>query len=165
MKPVDVTTSRGAGVLVFIGGALGAFLRWAFTVDTGIEGSLWPLLVVNLTGAFALGLLVGYLPLVSDTTSSGKSERRERIRLTLGTGLLGGFTSYSAIAAATVQDAGGPLGPIGYLVGTVVLGLLLAKAGLWCGARISGEPYGNETSGNSANSASGQAGTTGEVTA
>ncbi|HIW91500.1 MAG TPA: CrcB family protein [Candidatus Corynebacterium avicola] len=162
MKPDKTTTTRGAGALVFAGGALGAFLRWAFTVDTGIEGSLWPLLVVNLTGAFALGLMVGYLPLVSDTTGSGKSGRRERIRLTFGTGLLGGFTSYSAIAAATVQDAGGPLGPIVYLVGTVVLGLLLAKAGLWCGARITGEPYGrdNAGSGNSGNSN----GATGEAT-
>lgn len=134
-----VSPPRGAGALVFVGGALGAFLRWAFTVDTGVENSLWPLLVVNLVGAFALGMLVGYLPLISDTGRSGKPGRRERIRLTLGTGLLGGFTSFSAIAAATVQDAGGPLGPAVYLVGTVVLGLLLARAGIWCGERLTGE--------------------------
>lgn len=157
MKPVETTTPRGAGALVFAGGALGSFLRWAFTVDTGIEGSLWPLLVVNLVGAFALGILVGYLPLVSDTTASGRSGRRERLRLTFGTGLLGGFTSYSAFAAATVQDAGGPLGPIVYVVGTIVLGLLLGKAGLWCGERTTGEPAGDGGSGNN--------GATGEVTA
>ncbi|MEY8566401.1 CrcB family protein [Corynebacteriaceae bacterium 7-707] len=133
---VSVGEHRHLGALVFTGGAVGAFLRWAFTVDTGVAGSLWPLLVVNQVGAFALGLLVGALPFVSDTGRDGAPGRRNRIRAALGTGLLGGFTSYSAIAAATVQDAGGVLGPVVYLVGTVVLGLLLARAGMWCGERL-----------------------------
>lgn len=128
--------ARTAGLLVFAGGAAGAFLRWTFTVDTGVAGSLWPLLVVNQVGAFAMGMLVGVLPFVRDVGRNGTPGRRARVRLTLGTGLLGGFTSYSAIAAATVQDAGGMLGPVVYLVGTVVLGLLLARAGLWCGERL-----------------------------
>ncbi|MGO1950220.1 MAG: CrcB family protein [Mycobacteriaceae bacterium] len=133
------TAPRSAGALVFAGGAVGAFLRWTFTVDTGVDGSLWPLVVVNLVGAFAMGLLVGYLPFVRDTGRKGGTGRRERVRLTLGTGLLGGFTSYSAIAAATVQDAGGPLGPVVYVVGTVVFGLLLARAGIWCGERLTAD--------------------------
>lgn len=139
----DPTSGHGArtvGLLVFAGGAVGAFLRWTFTVDTGVTGSLWPLLVVNQVGAFVMGMLVGALPFVWDIDRDGAPGRRERLRLTLGTGLLGGFTSYSAIAAATVQDAGGLLGPVVYLVGTVVLGLLLARAGMWCGERlVSGE--------------------------
>ncbi|MGN0097078.1 MAG: fluoride efflux transporter FluC [Corynebacterium sp.] len=133
---VSTGEQRRFGALVFAGGALGAFLRWAFTVDTGVAGSLWPLLVVNQVGAFAMGLLVGALPFVRDTGRDGAPGRRNRIRVSLGTGLLGGFTSYSAIAAATVQDAGGVLGPVVYIVGTVVLGLLLARAGMWCGERL-----------------------------
>lgn len=130
------TAPQRLGVLVFVGGAVGAFLRWVFTVDTGIAGSLWPLLVVNLVGAFAMGLLVGALPFVRDTGRDGTPGRRARVKATLGTGLLGGFTSYSAIAAATVEDAGGVAGPVVYVVGTVVLGLLLARAGMWCGERL-----------------------------
>lgn len=144
MTSVRSTASRYTGALVFAGGAAGAFLRWAFTVDTGVTGSLWPMLVVNLLGAFALGMLVGHLPTVRDTFRDGSPGRRALVKATIGTGLLGGFTSYSAIAAATVLDAGGVLGPVVYVVGTLVLGLLLARAGLWCGERLTTTPQDGE---------------------
>ncbi|MCJ7857601.1 FluC/FEX family fluoride channel [Corynebacterium kalidii] len=127
---IHLSADGRTGGLVFIGGAAGAFLRWAFTVDTGVDGSLWPLLVINLLGAMLMGTLVGYLPVVQDTA------RRARLKATLGTGLLGGFTSYSAIAAAAVLDADNVVTAVVYVVGTVVTGVLLARAGVWCGERL-----------------------------
>lgn len=144
MTPVVSTQGRATGGLVFMGGAAGAFLRWTFTVETGVEGSLWPLLLVNLLGALVMGILVGHLPFVSDTDRRGRPGRRARIKATLGTGLLGGFTSYSAIAAATVLDAGSVLTAVGYVVGTLVAGLLLARAGIWCGERLTTAPKDHE---------------------
>ncbi|WP_197555014.1 fluoride efflux transporter FluC [Trueperella pecoris] len=74
-------------LLVGLGGAIGAVLRHLLTL-----GSVHPVAVIfgiNIAGAFLLGLLAA--------TVSGKP------RLFLGTGILGGFTTYSALAVDTVR--------------------------------------------------------------
>ena len=74
--------------MVFVGGAVGVLLstmmRYALApfISTPLA-----LALVNVLGAFALGLLVGRIP-----------EGTENLRVVLGTGFLGGFTSFSAIA-------------------------------------------------------------------
>ncbi|MGV0396809.1 fluoride efflux transporter FluC [Corynebacterium suicordis] len=86
-------TSPGwrAVLLVFLGGALGVLLSTVVR-QLGMGGfgsAALPLLLVNVVGALLLGLLVSLIP---DATS--------RWRLFLGTGFLGGFTSFSAIPAS-----------------------------------------------------------------
>ena len=131
--------------LIFLGGALGAIVRWALTVwipalgdPTRVPGAAAPLnvtggiplgdialLVVNVLGALLLGLLVG---MISDSAHPR--------RAFWGTGLLGGFTSFSSLAAAidaptdstTAVLIGGAYGLI-----TLVLGLLAAAMGLRLG--------------------------------
>jgi fluoride exporter len=71
------------GVAVF--GAVGAVAR--FRVDSGVSARLpsdFPLgtLVVNLSGSFALGILVG-------------ASVAHRIAFLLGTGFMGGYTTFS----------------------------------------------------------------------
>ena len=75
-------------LLVAAGGAVGTVLRYA--VDTAAPDSLlpWPTLAINVVGAFALGLLPA-LAVV---------RRSRRVALTVGPGLLGGFTTVSAWA-------------------------------------------------------------------
>lgn len=79
-------------VLVFIGGAVGAGIRiglgqW-WVSDAAFP---WPTLIVNITGAVLLGALYGL--------TSGP--RSGQLRLLLGTGLLGGYTTYSTFAVGS----------------------------------------------------------------
>ena len=105
---------RGVG-LVFAGGAAGSLSR--YLIGLALPG-LWPVALVNVLGSFALGLLLGSSP------------SRER-RLLLGTGFLGGFTTYSALALQAVQVGvlGGPALGLAFGSGQVALGLLAALLG------------------------------------
>jgi CrcB protein len=113
--------------LVAVGGAVGTGLRFGLSLLVPLQHGLpVAIFVVNVIGAFVLGLL---LELLADTGLDIGWSRR--IRLGVGTGLLGGFTTYSALAADTVTL--GFLHPglaAGYGLGTVVLGGLASTAGI-----------------------------------
>jgi CrcB protein len=82
---------------------------------------------INVVGAFLLGLLLAAL------TRRGPDEgARLRVRLLLGTGVLGGFTTYSALATdTTVLLTGGAVGPaLLYALGTVLIGALASWIGI-----------------------------------
>ncbi|WP_051172784.1 CrcB family protein [Microbacterium indicum] len=82
--------------LVVAGGAVGALLRYLIA-PTSAQFA-W-LIGINVVGSIALGVVFGVL-----------SDRHPRLRMLLGTGLLGGFTSYSSfavvLAAHAVADPG-----------------------------------------------------------
>jgi fluoride exporter len=84
-------------LLVAAGGAIGSGLR--YLVATGAVGWLgvsfpWGTLVVNLTGSFLIGVVQA---LAAEGLGLG-----EDTRLFLATGILGGFTTYSAFSSETV---------------------------------------------------------------
>ena len=111
------------GVVVaggMIGVALRELLLLPFAGDAG--GLVVPVATmgVNVVGSFLLGVVVGYL-----------GDRRPLTRAFFGTGVLGGFTTYSAFA---VQTAGlltaSPAIGIALAVISVLLGLGAAVLGL-----------------------------------
>jgi CrcB protein len=105
--------------LVALGGALGTAARAGLTLTLG--EALGPALVpiVNVVGAFALGAVIGLL-------SRGPSSSRARaVQHFLGTGMLGGFTTYSALAVDSTDPA-----QLAWGVATVVVGTGAAWAGL-----------------------------------
>jgi CrcB protein len=115
-------------VLVALAGGLGAALR--FVVD-GLVARLnrfrLPLgtTVVNVSGSFLLGLLTGWA-----LTHSGHRE----LTLILGTGLLGGYTTFSTASVEAVRLAGlsrSGLLAVGHAAGMLVLSLASAGLGLW----------------------------------
>lgn len=120
-------------LLVAVGGALGTTARYAVTHLVGTGHLLpWATLVVNVSGAFLLGLLLERL-----SRAGPETPRRRRVRLGLGTGLLGGFTTYSALALE-VHDLVGSAqaaAAIGYGVGSVLAGLAACAAGVALAAR------------------------------
>lgn len=119
--------------LVAVGGALGTAARHLLSqVVPHVRGVPVGILLVNVVGAFVLGLLLERLGRAGPDTG-----RRLELRLLLGTGVLGGFTTYSALATDTVAllAAGDAGRAAGYALGTLVLGLLASLLGLWCGTR------------------------------
>lgn len=124
----------GPGVLavVAVGGALGSLGRYA--VGLGLPHRVgefpWGTMVVNLSGAFAIGLLVAYL---MDRPGS-----HPLARPFLGVGVLGGWTTYSAFAVDLLQfaDAGRITALLAYAVGTLLLGTLAVGAGTAAGRAL-----------------------------
>lgn len=113
-------TWRDVG-LVALGGAIGTAARLALTL---VAGDLGPALVplINVVGAFLIGILFGV------RSRMPTSSRGARTQLFLGTGVLGGFTTYSALAVESAD-----LALLWWGVATVVVGTAAAWAGVVVG--------------------------------
>ena len=84
-------------LIVFLGGGIGAALRHAVNIFSArLFGTTfpWHTLIENVTGSLAMGLLAGYFALKGDAS--------QHWRLFLTTGILGGYTTFSAFSLDTV---------------------------------------------------------------
>lgn len=110
-------------LLVAAGGTVGTAARLGLgLLIPDAAGIPLAILVANVVGALLIGILTARLP--------GAIE----LRLFVGTGILGGFTTYSAFATGTVSLwAHAPLVAVGYAIGSLVLGLAAAAVGLRIG--------------------------------
>lgn len=123
----------GAIALVFLGGSAGTGARVLLTDATPLVAGIPAVTVgINVIGAFFLGLLLEAL-----LRRGPDSGTPHRLRLLLGTGFLGGFTTYSALSLDTValltEERAGIAALYG--LGSVILGLLAAAAGVACGTK------------------------------
>ena len=114
-------------VLVFIGGGLGSVLRYIVNVICPrILGTNFPYhtFIINITGSTIMGLVAGYLAFKGDAVQSW--------RLFLMTGILGGYTTFSAYSldSAVLYERGEITLAALYVVGSVVLSILGLFAGL-----------------------------------
>ncbi|HVQ94367.1 MAG TPA: CrcB family protein [Mycobacteriales bacterium] len=114
---------------VFLGGCCGGLGRYAVTEAWPVraDGFPWATFVVNTAGAAALSLLLVLLV---------EARPRDRyLRLTLGTGFLGAWTTFSAVTTQTAELlAHRQFGTAtAYLVATVVVGLGAAWLGFRAG--------------------------------
>ena len=116
------------GLLVAVAGGLGAVAR--FLIDTWIghrgKGSPVPLgtLAINITGSFLLGLLTGWWML--HTGDPGW-------KAVLGTGFLGGYTTFStaSVEAARLTRAGRGWTVLAHAGGMLLLSVAAAGLGVW----------------------------------
>jgi len=119
---------------VAVGGGVGAEIRYQLTNAVAPAMSAPAItFVINIVGSLLLGVLLESLALHGPDTG-----RRRTLRLLLGTGLMGGFTTYSTLALDTASYLdGGHVGvAIGYGVGSVVAGALAAAVGVWLSITI-----------------------------
>lgn len=114
--------------LVFTGGVIGVGLREAVVLVLDLSTTIpWDILGVNLVGAFVLGAFLEGL------ARTGPDEGLRRVlRLTVGTGMIGGFTTYSALSLATASllTGGHPLAGALYALVSVAIGPLASWAGI-----------------------------------
>jgi CrcB protein len=114
---------------VLLGGLLGTGLRLA--IDAALPHTdaafPWSTLLINVAGSFLLAFLVAR---VWPTAPAW-------LRAGLGTGVLGSFTTFSALIVSllTLTRAGMPLLALVYLLVSLLLGLAAALLGLRLGSR------------------------------
>jgi CrcB protein len=113
-------------LLVFLGAGIGGALRHGVNVAAqAVWGATLPLgtLLVNVAGSFAMGLLAAWFSLRFDHAAA---------RLFFATGVLGGFTTFSAFSldAITLFERGDHWLAGGYVVLSVVLSIAALFAGL-----------------------------------
>ncbi|MFQ1004085.1 fluoride efflux transporter CrcB [Modestobacter sp. SSW1-42] len=119
-------------VAAALGGALGALARWGLGLALPHAPGTWPTatLLVNLTGCLLLGLLSSAL--------FTRHPHSPWLRPFLGTGVLGGWTTFSTFAVDVVQlaEAGRGVAAVGYVLASVVGGVLAAAAGVRLGRAV-----------------------------
>ena len=120
---------------VALGGAIGASCRHLFgTLALRVSGSgfAYGTMGVNVLGSFAMGVLVAWLALRGNASENMPENMNENMRLFLGVGVLGGFTTFSAFSLDAImmfeKKAYGPF--VGYVGGSVVLSLIALLCGL-----------------------------------
>jgi CrcB protein len=114
-------------LLVFIGGGLGSSLRHIINiVSARVLGTGFPYhtFIINITGSIVMGLIAGYLAF--------KGEASQPWRLFLMTGILGGYTTFSAFSldAALLYERGEIGLALFYVLGSVVFSIAGLFAGL-----------------------------------
>lgn len=119
-------------LLVLVGGFCGAIVRYvlakpllmlASSLPESRSGFPYDILLINLSGAFAIGLLFGAFEYGASLSPD--------VRLMLGTGFLGAYTTFSSymVGAAMLIRHGQPLAALLYVCGAMVAGVGLAAAG------------------------------------
>ena len=115
-------------VIVAAGGAVGASLRhltgFAAMRLLGVNFP-WGTLAVNIVGSFAMGVFIELL--------ARRFGASNELRLFVATGLLGGFTTFSAFSldVAVLWERGAMATAAGYVLASVVGAILALFAGLW----------------------------------
>lgn len=118
---------------VAVGGAIGASLRWAlgtWIVQRTGAGFPWSTLAINVGGAFLIGVLMAL--------SLERGVLTGDWRLFLGTGVLGGFTTFSTLSYESIALMQDGLWAAGFvnMFGSGVAGLLAAWLGLVVGRAV-----------------------------
>ncbi|AJT41390.1 fluoride efflux transporter FluC [Psychromicrobium lacuslunae] len=131
MKSMSSWPPLSAWLAVGIAGILGTEARYGLGLIFPESSTALPFttLSINVLGSFLLGTLSGYW---------SKRSVRWWIRAGLGPGLLGSFTTFSAVVYAVDQfaRAGSSALWVWYLILTMLLGCAAAWAGLFLGSRL-----------------------------
>lgn len=115
--------------LVFVGGGIGSSLRYGVNLATVAwfgPHFPWGTLTVNVVGSAVMGAFAGYLMTREPGTGS------DAVRLFFMTGILGGFTTFSAFSLDVVVlwQRGATMAAIGYVLVSLALSILALLAAM-----------------------------------
>ncbi|HYD15447.1 MAG TPA: fluoride efflux transporter CrcB [Hyphomicrobium sp.] len=124
-----------ASIVVFIGAGIGGLARhFLNTWVTALMGTGFPhgILAINIIGSTAMGLVAGWFAF--------RGAEVPELRLFLATGILGGFTTFSAFSldTALLLERGETMLAATYVMASVVLSVLGLFVGLWAMRILSG---------------------------
>ena len=132
MAPPRSSVDPALLVAVALGGVLGSLGRYAVGVALPHDPGAfpWSTLLVNVTGAFAMGLLVAFLV--------DRPGAHRLARPFVGVGVLGGWTTFSTLAVDVVAltAADEVQGALAYVAATFLAGTLAVAAGSLVGQRV-----------------------------
>jgi CrcB protein len=113
-------------LLIFLGAGIGGAMRHAVNRAAAALGvsSVAGTLLVNVSGCLAAGLIAGFLTF--------RGESSQSMRLFLITGILGGYTTFSAYSLDVVllRERGDVAAAVAYAAGSVILSIAAVAAGL-----------------------------------
>ena len=114
-------------LIVFLGGGVGAALRHGINLGVArLLGTAFPYgtLLINITGSFVMGLVAAYFAFKGDAS--------QHWRLFLTTGILGGYTTFSAFSldVALLYERGEFGMAALYVIASVALSIVGLFAGL-----------------------------------
>jgi CrcB protein len=117
----------GSYLLVFLGGGIGAALRHGVNrASLALLGPAFPYgtLLVNVAGSALMGALAAWF--------AGRAGAGDSARLFLGTGVLGGFTTFSAFSldAVALWERGQAGASLAYVAASVLLSVAALLAGM-----------------------------------
>ncbi len=115
-------------VLVAVGGAIGASIRHVVNLAAlRLVGPNfpWGTMAINIAGSFAMGVFIELL--------ARRFNASNELRLFVATGILGGFTTFSAFSLdfAVLWERGSTVPALGYAAASVVGSILALFLGLW----------------------------------
>ena len=123
-------------IYVAAGGAIGAVMRYGLSLMMMrrlCTGFPYGTLCANILGSFIMGLLFGYVLLRHGAQDSADVAMVQNLKLFLGVGVLGGFTTFSSFSIEAVmmleRKAYGSFSA--YIGLSLSLSLLAVIAGLW----------------------------------
>ncbi len=116
-------------LLVFLGGGVGAAARHGVNLLAArLFGTAfpWGTLIVNVVGSLVMGLLAAWFAFRADAGTT------QHARLFLTTGILGGFTTFSAFSldVAVLWERGEVVTTAAYVAASVMISILGLFAGL-----------------------------------
>jgi len=113
---------------IFIGGGIGSVARYGLNIGLSKlhdHHFPWGIFTVNVLGSLAMGILVALF--------ARKWPDHENLRLALTTGLLGGFTTFSAFSydVVALMEKGETATAVIYALTSVIISILACAAGIW----------------------------------
>lgn len=123
-----MTSGISHTLIVAVGGGIGAAIRHLVNLaSVRLLGTSfpWGTLAINIAGCFAMGVFIELL--------ARRFNASNELRLFIATGILGGFTTFSAFSLdfAVLWERGALLPAAGYVLASVIGSLMAVFLGLW----------------------------------